>query len=78
MYYSIFNNHLRYLIDCHKTGDFGEIAEGGDIFCDECRGKIHTGDNYYLVRDNVYCLGCEYEAGEQILGLMRNEFLYQL
>lgn len=78
MYYSVFDNHLRNFIDCHKTADFGEMAEGIDIFCDGCRGKIHRGDNYYFIRDNVYCLGCEHEAEEQILGLMRNEFLYQL
>lgn len=78
MIYNLMNEQIRYLIDKHKTGDFGETAEGGDIFCDGCRGRIHAGENYYAVRERIYCLGCEEYATDEIVGLMRNEFIYQL
>ncbi len=78
MYYSILDSRLRHVIDSHKTGDYGEAKEGDTIFCDGCQGRIRAGEEYYVVRNRVFCSQCESDAEEQILGLVRNEFLYQL
>lgn len=78
MYYSIGDSRMRYVIDRHRTGDYGETAQEDNIFCDGCQGKIRSGDNYYVVRDNVFCEFCEDYADDVILGLVRNDFLYQL
>lgn len=78
MYYSIHDSRLRYVIDSHRTGDYGEAKEGDPVVCDGCQGRIHAGDEYYVIRNRVYCSCCETDAEEQILNLVRGEFRYQL
>ncbi len=78
MYYSILDSRLRHVIDSHRTGDYGEAKESDTIFCDGCEARISAGEEYYAVRNRVYCSRCESDAEEQILGLVRNEFRYQL
>ncbi len=77
MNYSISDSRISGLIDMNKTGNYGERMEGR-VFCHSCRGRIADGENYFLVRGNAFCLGCEREAEREIKDLMHRDYLYQL
>ncbi len=77
MIYHTDDPSLRYLIDEHRTGHYGEDAVPDSLRCDSCGARITGGETYFDVDGRLYCGGCREEAERAVIDSVFDDYIYE-
>lgn len=78
MIYNLNSGYMPDLIDSYRTGNYGEDSYAGHMICSSCSEIISEGERHFEVEGNVYCMNCEDAADEQILDMVRENYIYEM
>lgn len=78
MIYNLNSGCMPDLIDSYRTGNYGEDFYENHMKCSNCRETIVQGERYFDVEGRAYCMDCADAADEQILELIREDYIYEM
>ncbi len=78
MMYKATSSGLNRLIDEYRTGNYGEDYIEANMSCSHCGSEIRAGDMYFMLEDDVYCMGCSTTAEAHILRDVKDSYIYEL